>query len=69
MARFNVEYKISKVSPEGTEVKQVKKVTDDLPGIINSVQEATAAGGGLEYLTIRRLPEPKPVPVKAEVKK
>lgn len=67
--KFKIEYKVARVTPEGTETRQVKKVTDDLPSILAAVQDATAPGGGLEYLSIRRVQEPKPKPPKPEVKK
>ncbi len=55
MATFNVEYKVSDIKPNYSEVRHVKTVLEDPARVAALVQEATASGGGLEFLVVRRV--------------
>ena len=83
MAKYNVEYKVVRTSTdtdamgsktERLETIHVKGVIDSPSLIAQKLQEATADGGGLEFLTIRRSNErtvvqpSKPVASKPVVK-
>lgn len=71
MSKFVVEYKKIFVNDVTSETRHVKTIIDDvsaLQGQSGILGEIAAEPEGLEFLTIRKLPEKKPVPVKKEVK-
>lgn len=61
MAKFQVEFKVRHVTDTSSEIRHVKTVLEDPNQVHHLVQDATAQGGGLEFLIVRKLAEKKPV--------
>ena len=68
MAKFNVEYKLVLRTSDGSETKYVKMSPEDAKPVFSLIDSLIGEGWSLEFLTVRRVPEKKPAPVKVEKK-
>jgi hypothetical protein len=60
MPSFSVEFKVRHVTATSSESRHVKTVLEDPARVAALVQDATAQGGGLEFLIVRQQAEKKP---------
>lgn len=68
MPKFNVEFKVSRSAEGYSETRHVKKTLENPVEVAALVQDAVVDGGGLEFLTVRRVVEKIVKPVVKVVK-
>jgi hypothetical protein len=72
MSKFNVEFKKVSQFGDGSEIRHVKAEVDEsgLMKLISDINLGSSDGiADLQLLSVRKKTEPKPKPVKSEVKK
>ena len=66
MVKYQMEFKIVVANEFGVETRHIKRTFENIDEVLNNVQSSLT--NGLEFLSVRKVAEPKLKPIKKEVK-